>query len=104
MRIKLDREREAYLDLNAMCRFAEVRGYELWQINTAKPTSADLRALVWCALLREEPDLTLEEAGRLLTMENLEDVAGQLMRQAREAMPEQDDESPNPGEQGDGTG
>ena len=104
MRIHLDKEREAYIDLNAMCRFAEVRGRELWQIDTVHPTSADLRALVWCALLREEPGLTLEEAGKMLALDNIQDVAGQLMRHARDAMPEQDDGNPNPPTQGDGTG
>ena len=104
MRIRLDREREAYLDLNAMCRFAEVRGHELWEINTATPASADLRALVWCALLREEPDITLEEVGKLLTLDNMQDVAGQLIGHAQDVMPERDDGSPTPPAQGDGTG
>lgn len=95
MKVKLDRERELAIDLNAMCYFAEVRGYELWEVDLKRPKSADLRAMLWCALLKEDPQISLEEAGAMLDGENMALLQTQLMGAIADSMPHKDDGPPN---------
>ena len=96
--VELDRERRLIVDLNAMVAFAELRGKEIWECDLANPNSSDLRAILWCALLRDDPQITLEVAGQLLTTQNMQDLTNQLMRTVVASLPtkeQADDGSPN---------
>lgn len=59
------------LDFNAMCAFEEKTGKNAFGVISAFEQGAinalDLRALMWSLLVVNQPDVTLEEAGVLLT-------------------------------------
>ena len=70
--VRLDRVRKLKIDLNAMCSFECEIGKPVQEIfvgadgNLRAPGFTELRALLWCALLAEDPKLTVEDAGRLV--------------------------------------
>lgn len=104
MKVMLDREREVKFDLNAMAKFAEITGHEIWEADWRNIKSADLRLMLWCALLRDDPSITLEGAGALIDSENMEQITQSLIATAAASMPKKDDGSPNPAAAESGTG
>jgi hypothetical protein len=50
-------------DLNALCSLESALGIPLHELNPQKLGFAGSRALIWAALLHEEPKLTLSELG-----------------------------------------
>ncbi|MBA4547683.1 hypothetical protein H1R82_07345 [Thermoactinomyces intermedius] len=72
--VKLDKQRKLKYTFSAFCELEEALGRPLTEIKN-NFRMKDLRALVWAGLLHENPDLTLEETGRLLDeAPSLEDV------------------------------
>lgn len=77
--IELDRLRHLCFDWNAVCEFEEVTqrsifDQELWEGLEKKPVGKIVRAMLWAALLEEDPSLTLKDAGKLLGFSNLPQV------------------------------
>jgi hypothetical protein len=71
--IELDRPRMLRFDLNAFCAFETTVGQSIeavWGSFDRQPFTS-IRALLWAGLLHEEPELTLEGAGRLITPADL---------------------------------
>lgn len=71
VKIILDKERRLLFDFNALAQMEKVTGKsflsgELWDNLSA----TDVRALVWAGLLDEDPEITLEEVGKMLHMGN----------------------------------
>jgi len=82
--IRLDRTRVLKFDFNALAEFRQKTGSSVEllfvRLSKAKPqgemaaveyalellSELELRALLWAALLHQEPQITLEEAGRLM--------------------------------------
>jgi hypothetical protein len=92
--IQLDKERHMLLDLDAMIKFQEVTGKNLLVgANMGEFTPKDLRALLWAALLREDPALKLEDAGKFcIDLTYIDQKVGEAIRMA---MPPKKDESPS---------
>lgn len=59
------------LDFNAMCSFEEKTGKNAFGVISAfeqgKISALDIRALMWAMLVGDQPDVTLEQAGEILT-------------------------------------
>ena len=104
MRVMLDKPRDFKVDLNAMCKFRELRGKEVWEIDFKAANSEDLRALLWCALLRDDPQLSLTDAGMLLDMDNIYAVSTMLLEASGNALPQRDKDDGSPNPAADGTG
>lgn len=88
--ISLDKERTIVFDLNAMCRYEEVTGKNLFDgsITTENLTSAkDLRALLWACLAADDGDLTLEQVGALITIHNMVNIQTKLNEAIEVATP-----------------
>lgn len=69
--VHLDIDRKFRMDFNALAKAEEATGKnflstELWRDLSAR----DYRALAWACMLDEDPSLTLEQAGKLITMRN----------------------------------
>jgi hypothetical protein len=69
--IVLDKEYILVLDFNALIKFKHVTGKDISQLAEGTDMEA-IRALVWAAMQRHQPDMTLEEVGALLDMQTLE--------------------------------
>lgn len=59
------------LDFNAMCSFEEKTGKNSFEIvsqfESGKISATDIRALMWAMLVGDHPDVTLQEAGNVLS-------------------------------------
>lgn len=69
LELDLDKKRKLTFDFNALCTIEKVVGknalfdMSLWM----KPTAGELRAILWAGLLSDDPNLTLEDTGKLLS-------------------------------------
>jgi len=79
--IMLDKERHLLLDINAMVKFEEITGKRLFvegELKAKDLTAADFRALIWVMLIHEDKDFTLEQAGSLITIDNMPQLVSAL--------------------------
>ena len=66
--VNLDKTRKLSFDFNSLCEFERITGHNLMfetDILT-KPSALLLRTMLWCCLRTDDPELTIEEAGRFL--------------------------------------
>lgn len=93
------------LDMNAMVAFEEVTGENFFAFAERgtqegfQPTSKELRALLWAEMLHEQPTLTLQEVGAMITAADLAPICMAVLQAQKEATPESNaDEQldPNP--------
>jgi len=90
--IELDKPRNLCLDLNAMVLFEEATGKSLFDKGTLNSMKAkDTRALLWACLKREDPNLTLEDVGKMIDSSNIAEVSQKLMEALAVAIPEKSD-------------
>lgn len=65
--IKLDRPRTLKFTFNALAQLEDVLNLEsIIELETKKLSVKIVRAMLWAALLHEDENLTLEDAGRLM--------------------------------------
>jgi hypothetical protein len=66
--VTLDRERTLKFDVNALVAAEEKTGRNWFDLagSSRKLRFTDVRALLWAGCLHEDPDLTVEDAGRLI--------------------------------------
>jgi hypothetical protein len=92
--------RHLRLDLNAMAEFEGATGQSLFGANIVqiqKMGAKGLRALIWACLLHENKELTIEEVGGWIKLDNLADIAEQINKAFEAAVPEAEgDEKENP--------
>lgn len=74
--LQLDRERHMRLDFNALATIEEVLGESALDGSVFKPENLSLarylRAILYATLKHEDPNLTLEEVGAMLSLSNVE--------------------------------
>lgn len=78
--IILDKERHLKFNLNALILAEKITGKKLSELgNNEQAFDLEfLRAMVFVGLLSEDKDLTIEQVGELIDMENIEYVANKL--------------------------
>ena len=75
-KLKLDKERNLFFDSNAMVSVEEAVGKTAFEIiSGARMGFRETRAFLWAGLRHEDPRLTIEAAGDLLTSRNLSAIA-----------------------------
>ena len=99
VKITLDRERTLRFDFNALAAFEEQTGLnalatEVW----SNPTTKTLRAMLWSALLHEDPGLKISDLGALVHSGNIEEI----YRKVKEASVAGSPEVETPAGEGDG--
>jgi len=88
VKIQLDKERTIRFDLNAMCNYEDVTGENIFANALEKLSAKEVRAMLWACLLSEDPSLTLEYVGSLITLDNMAEVAEKLNEAFTIAMPD----------------
>lgn len=80
MKINLDKERTLRFDLTAMEKFHELTGVNLIKEGFTEEhiTPKNVKAFIWCGLYQDSPDLTLEDVGRLVTLDNMNVLADSI--------------------------
>lgn len=70
--VMLDRERQIIFDLNALIFIEQEFGIDTTQAGALNLKGlSDLRRFLWVGLRHDDPDLTEEQVGHLVTMQNL---------------------------------
>ena len=95
-------EREVVLSLNAMAELEDKYGSIDSAFEKIKQGSiATIRFLLWCVLVPEgDTDLTEREIGRLIKLDNIQEIMSSVMDALEEQMPPSTD-SPNQETQAD---
>jgi len=89
VKIQLDRIRKLKLDMNGMAAFEETTGLSCLDRTTwEKMNVRTMRVMLWAALLLEEPEITLTDVGKLVTLDNIEYVADKLREAWDKATPD----------------
>ena len=76
--ITLDRERNLRLDLNAMSNFEELTGESLFTIGEKMNQARNIRALLFSCLKSAKEEVTLEEVGDMIDIENFAYVSEKI--------------------------
>lgn len=76
--ITLDRERQLKLDLNAMSEFEELTGKSLFTIGDGLGQARYIRAMLYACMKSAKEDITLDEVGELIDMDNFEYLHSRL--------------------------
>lgn len=87
-------ERRLLLDFNALAELEERGVNLLGGFARADLSAKNMRAIVWAACLRDQPDLTEKEVGAWLTPDRIEEVTGALLKLFGVTMPEPEPEEP----------
>lgn len=90
--ILLDRERHMIMDFAAMEKFEEVTGLSAWGRDAWDGNPRHVAALIWAALLAEDPDLTLDAVKRMpqMSLANMAYLSDRLGELWGTTMPEAD--------------
>lgn len=95
--IKLDKERHFVFDLNAMCELEEKfesidAAFEKLSKNIKMK---DLRYTLWLALKYEDEEITEKEAGRLMTITEIDIISNKLGEALLGSLPESSQDEKN---------
>lgn len=71
--LTLDKERTLFYDLNALVALEE-QGIDIAKINEGIKMS-QVRGILWAGLIHEDKELTLEEVGSMVEVDNLQAVS-----------------------------
>ena len=87
--ITLDRPRVLRLPFNSLCALGKATGDnplnpEFWQ---RFDDPERLRATLWASLIHEDPTLTIEQAGDLIAVDRVPEIANALATAITQAMP-----------------
>ncbi|MCR4398933.1 MAG: hypothetical protein NUV93_08225 [Firmicutes bacterium] len=97
--VLLDRERRLRYDFNALAALEERFGNldSAFEALGQKGTVKGLRALLWAGLIHEDPALTEEQVGAMVTLADLPRIMQAVNEAFKEAMPVVDPPKPPPG-------
>lgn len=112
VKVMLDKERHLSYPFNALVSFEDETGQDLLAVfdsmaKGVRPSMKLLRAMVWCGLLHEDPELTPDQVGEMLTFRTFGDLAPLMGEAIMLALPERDpDANPRraPAKRGQSTG
>ena len=92
--IKLDRERHLIYDLNAFCDLEDKYGtIEKALDEMQKGSIKAIRYMLYLGLLNEDESLTEKKVGKLITMDNLQEVMKTLTLAMTVSSPEVDEKN-----------
>lgn len=80
------------MDMNAMCAFEELTGkkaiptLEAMEVEGGMGSVSDMRAFMWAMLQEDHPEVTLKDAGRIMS-ENVDALGEAIAAAAPEAEP-----------------
>jgi len=92
--IELDRPRRLCFDFNAFAAYEEATGKNVLAggLHEDLQSVRGLRALLWAALLHEDPDLTQQQVGAMLHLGNVGEMTGRLQAALAQALPDAEPE------------
>jgi len=92
-------EYQLAFDMNAIVTAEKATGIDLLKASISQPTAENLRGLLWASLLKAKPEMTIEQAGSLITPRNLNNVWLAVLTAWHDSVKAEDDgEETTPGE------
>jgi len=88
--VELDRVRHLRLDCGALADAEEQTGRSY--LLQGPMSHRDIRAILWAGLRHEDPKLTMEQVGRMVTNRNVNAVLKAIGQAMRDGMAEEEDE------------
>jgi len=85
-------------DMNSIVLAEKATGIDLFKASISNPTAENLRGLLWACILKDKPDFTIEEAGKLITPRNLHNVWLAVLSAWHDSVSSNEDEDKTPGE------
>lgn len=92
--VTLDKARNLLFDFNAKVAFEEATGLSGLEPKTFNPSHKVIRGMLWAALLHEDSNLTLSDAGKILdglTRKKFTDLQKKLFEAWVASMPEREE-------------
>ncbi|MBD1372497.1 hypothetical protein IC620_09020 [Hazenella sp. IB182357] len=86
--IQLDKQRRLKFTMNALSELEDVMGKPVTELGNVG--MKELRALLWAGLIHQNPDLTLQEAGDLMDLENIEYIGEKVAEAMNLAFPKEE--------------
>lgn len=85
MKVTLDRERELAVNLNSLGEFEEITGKRFFSPNAFESfTTKDYTVLIWACLKEEDPELTMEQVGKMVDIPSLSKIITAIGNFAKE--------------------
>lgn len=69
-----DKEYTLRFDLNALVELEDKMGVPLSEMGEMKITIRNVRSMLWAGVLHQEPEITEQEIGKFVDMDNMEEV------------------------------
>lgn len=89
LEIELDKPRKFMLDLNAFALVEETLDMDFMDALEKSARSArTLRAVLWAGLRKDDPTLTLEQVGEMISISNMEIISDAINKAMLSQMPE----------------
>jgi hypothetical protein len=103
--IVLDKPRRLFFNTNALCELEDALQRPVTSIGKENVGIRELRAMLWTGLIHEDPELTIQQAGQMLEIERLAEIAGKVTEAINLAFPKsKGDGGKNPGSGPNGAG
>jgi hypothetical protein len=74
VKVQLDKMRNLRYTMNALAEIEDQLGVPLSEMGEIKMTIKNVRVILWSGLIHEDPELTQEEVGNMVDLENMQDV------------------------------
>lgn len=89
VKVELDKERNLFMDLNAMVAFEDKTGKSMLSMaDLSSLTAKDIRAMLWACLIHEDETLTVEQVGKMIHTGNMNEINEKLNEAWGDAIPE----------------
>lgn len=91
-------ERHLCFDFEAICKVEQLTGLNLLKSAVSEVSATNLRALLYAALLRDDPALSLEQVSKWITMHNVANIHQALVTAWFGSVDQQESKDDEPGE------
>jgi hypothetical protein len=94
--LELDKKRQLIYDLNAFVEMEETYGSVDEALNAMdKGSIKAIRFFLWIGFLAEDPTLTLQQVGAMITLDNLVEIGNAITKTMESSLPDKSKQNPN---------
>lgn len=92
--IELDKPRSILFDFNAWIELEDIYGnIPAAMEKMGSGLMRDVRNILWAGLVHEDPELTIKDVGKILSIADLEEVTKAMIAATEQALPEGNEKS-----------
>lgn len=76
--VELDKPRKLRYGINQLIMLEEMLNIPITELANKQPGLKEIRTLLWCGLIWEDPDLTVEQVGELMDNADLVELSAKV--------------------------